>query len=219
MAPWGWAVLWLDRRRPACEDRPTCPAAHQGSSPCCLWGQAGRLWGPQDSGHHLAGWMRTCLSSRRRPLSRPAEPAGRGESLGSPMGLGWGRPSPPETHRAAVREAQRSAEREWCAHSEQGGLPDGGERSAECQAWAGPRAGELLRAMNPKAGPLAPTPRPLEAGQRRPSWQDRSLPGAGCSLRPAHLEVPALPLACHGDTFRSRPARSSGGRWNRTGCR
>lgn len=50
-----------------------------------------------------------------------------------------------------------------------GNLPDGGDtvvsQSVECQAWAGPRAGEVLRAVNPKAGPLAHTPRSLEAGQ------------------------------------------------------
>lgn len=93
---WEEAVSWLSGRRPAFK-ADCLSRSPQGHSPCCLWGEAGRLWGPPDSGHRPAGWTRTCLSSGRRLLSQPAAPAGRGGGLGSPMGRGLAGLAPQDT--------------------------------------------------------------------------------------------------------------------------
>lgn len=88
--------------------------------PCSPWGPVGRPWGPQDSGHLLAGWTRTCLSSGRRPLSQPAAPAGGGGGLGSPWGwdgAAW-----------AWSAEQQVPERTWGS---------GQSGSQACWAWVG----------------------------------------------------------------------------------
>lgn len=94
------------QRQPA----KTAPLAHWGRSPCCLWGRVGRLRDPPDSGRHPAGWRRTCLSSGRRPPSRPAAPAGEVAASGQPGG--WDGAGPVlQKDTGRWLEGQRSAER------------------------------------------------------------------------------------------------------------
>lgn len=152
---WGagkkWHAGWPGRG-------PASPRCPWGRSPCRLWGRAGRLRDPPDSGHHPAGWRRTCLSSGRRPQSRPAAPAGRGGSLSVSLGLARGRSSLPE-RRGRWLGAQRSVKHRCYATRLRGArLGRGQGVNTIVRLRLSPRAGLLPWAVNADARPLAPMP-------------------------------------------------------------
>lgn len=166
--------------------------------------------------------MRTCLSSRRRPPSRPAAPVGRGGSLRSPRG--WdGADLVLQKDARWIREVQRPAEHRWYAHSRPGR-----------PAWAAGSGGgaDTVGHSQRNARPELGQGQVSGCGHDLRSWSTSPRTGCpsglcgpglclelGSPLRRACLKGPALPLACRGDTSRSQVARSSGGRWNQTGCR